>query len=81
MQVVYGLENLCRPDRPVSLTIGNFDGIHLGHQAIMQRVVELAKVRNLIPTVMTFEDHPAKILHPDLAPPLLMPMPERIAIM
>lgn len=81
MQVVYGLENLYRPDRGVSLTIGNFDGIHLGHQAIMRRVVELAKERNLIPTVMTFECHPAKILHPDLAPPLLMPMPQRIALM
>jgi riboflavin kinase/FMN adenylyltransferase len=81
MQVIYGLENLCRPDRPVAMTIGNFDGVHLGHQAIMRRVVELAKTHNLIPAVMTFEYHPAKILHPDLAPPLLMPMDQRIAIM
>jgi len=81
MQVIYGLENLYRPDRPVSLTIGNFDGIHLGHQAIMRCVVELAKNQNLIPAVMTFEYHPARVLHPDLTPPRLMPMEQRIVIM
>jgi riboflavin kinase/FMN adenylyltransferase len=81
MQVIYGLENFCRPDQPVSLTIGNFDGVHIGHQAILRKVVELAREHSLLPTVMTFEYHPAKLLHPELAPGLLMPMEERIAIM
>jgi riboflavin kinase/FMN adenylyltransferase len=81
MQVIYGLEKFCQPDRAVTLAIGNFDGVHVGHQTILQKVVEVAHEHALVPTVMTFEYHPAKLLHPEMAPDILMPMEERIAIM
>jgi len=81
MQVIYGLEKFCQPERAVALSIGNFDGVHVGHQTILRKVVELAHEHGLIATVMTFEYHPAKLLHPEIAPDMLMPMEERIAIM
>lgn len=44
--------------QPSALTIGNFDGVHLGHRAMLTRLVSAAQHRNLLPTVMTFEPHP-----------------------
>ncbi len=81
MKVIYGLENLVRSERPVVITIGNFDAVHLGHQAILRRVVELAKNHDFLPVVMTFEFHPLKFLNPKAAPAMLMPLDRRLAIM
>jgi phosphoribosyl 1,2-cyclic phosphate phosphodiesterase len=50
------------------LAIGNFDGIHLGHQAILRTVVERAHELNAISTVLTFDPSPRKVLKPDSAP-------------
>jgi riboflavin kinase/FMN adenylyltransferase len=47
------------------LTVGNFDGVHLGHQELVRRVVTRARQRNIPSVVMTFEPHPVKVLHPD----------------
>lgn len=44
--------------RPTAVTIGNFDGVHRGHQAIVKRLISIAKQRNLVPAVVTFEPHP-----------------------
>jgi len=81
MRIIYGLDNLEKPDRPVVLTIGNFDGVHLGHQAIFRQVAELAINHHFLPMVMTFEYHPLKLLAPKSAPPLLMPLDQRFRIM
>lgn len=48
---------------PSALVIGNFDGLHLGHQAIIRQLVSRAKAENLIPSVMTFHPHPRATLH------------------
>lgn len=58
---------------PCALTIGNFDGVHRGHQAILARVRAAAAERGLVPSVMTFEPHPreffaARLGRPDMAP-------------
>lgn len=58
---------------PCALTIGNFDGVHRGHQAILARVRQAARERGLLPTVMTFEPHPREYFaalnqRPELAP-------------
>jgi riboflavin kinase / FMN adenylyltransferase len=81
MKIIDGLENLVRSERPVVMTIGNFDGVHLGHQAIIRRVVELARNHDFLPMVMTFECHPLKFLNPKAAPALLMPIERRLAIL
>src|SRR6185436_3148873 len=64
--------------RPTVLTLGVFDGLHLGHQLIMRTVVERAKAAGAIPTVITFEPHPRAVLHPASAPPLLQTLDQKI---
>lgn len=49
---------------PVSLTIGNFDGVHLGHQELIKRVVSRAKATGGTPMVLTFHPHPVQVLNP-----------------
>lgn len=56
------------------LTIGNFDGVHVGHQEILKTARQLAVDRRAALTLMTFEPHPAAILHPDKAPKILTPL-------
>jgi riboflavin kinase/FMN adenylyltransferase len=56
------------------LTIGNFDGVHLGHQEILMVGREIAAKRETEFVVMTFEPHPVAILHPDKAPSVLTPL-------
>ena len=65
MQIIRGLRNLTRkPPRPV-VTLGNFDGVHLGHQAILKKVVDKAKEIEGTSVVYTFDPHPLKILAPE----------------
>ncbi|MGE5337669.1 MAG: bifunctional riboflavin kinase/FAD synthetase [Gemmatimonadota bacterium] len=52
-----------------ALAIGNFDGVHRGHRALLTRVVEVARTRDLVSAVMTFEPHPRELFMPDQAPP------------
>jgi riboflavin kinase/FMN adenylyltransferase len=58
-------------DLPVALTIGNFDGVHRGHQAMLTRLAEAADDLRLVPAVMTFEPHPREFFAPHAAPPRL----------
>jgi riboflavin kinase/FMN adenylyltransferase len=55
-----------------------FDGLHLGHQLIMQTVVERARAAGAVPTVITFDPHPRAVLHPESAPPLLQTFDQKI---
>lgn len=54
--------------RPSAVAIGNFDGVHLGHQALLQSVVHAASERGLVPSVVTFEPHPREVLGADPLP-------------
>src|SRR5580700_6371870 len=65
--------------KPTVVTIGNFDGVHLGHQKILAGVLERARATDLLAAVLTFYPHPARILRPDAAPPLLSTLPQRLA--
>jgi riboflavin kinase/FMN adenylyltransferase len=66
---------------PSAVTIGNFDGMHVGHRLIMRRIVEIARKHGLTPTVLTFDPHPARVLAPDRAPKLIMTVPQRLRAM
>lgn len=66
---------------PCALTIGNFDGAHAGHRAIMQRVVETARVNGWKAAAMTFHPHPMCVVAPDRAPRLMSTPEERAEIM
>src|ERR1041385_2901251 len=54
------------------VTLGNFDGVHLGHQALIRSTVEAGKRLACPSVVLTFEPHPLKVLAPDRAPKLLL---------
>jgi riboflavin kinase/FMN adenylyltransferase len=64
--------------RPTVLTLGVFDGLHLGHQLIMKRVVERAAATGFCPTVVTFDPHPRAVLRPETAPPLLHTFEQKV---
>ncbi len=57
--------------RPTIVTIGVFDGLHLGHQAIVRTIVERALLIGATPTLITFDPHPRQVLNPESTPPLL----------
>ena len=61
------------------VTVGNFDGVHLGHQQILRRVVERAEMSHSLPGVLTFFPHPARVLRPEQAPALLATLDQRLA--
>ncbi len=63
---------------PTVLTMGVFDGLHIGHQTIVKRVVERAAATGCVPTVVTFDPHPRSVLHPDSAPPMLQTLAQRL---
>jgi len=77
MRLFHGTDN-ANIARPTVLTLGVFDGLHLGHQLIMKTVVERARAINAVPTVITFEPHPRAVLHPESAPPLLQTFDQKI---
>ena len=78
MRVVAGSAALGeRLVRPV-LTVGSFDGIHLGHRSILDTVVARARARGGTATVVTFDPHPRKVLSPDHAPRLLSTPEQRL---
>jgi riboflavin kinase / FMN adenylyltransferase len=64
--------------RGAVLTVGNFDGVHLGHQRILRTAHALAHVSSAKVVAMTFEPHPVAILRPDRAPPRLTPYHEKL---
>jgi len=78
MKIFHGTEN-ANIQRPTVLTLGVFDGLHLGHQRIMQTVAERAKAAGAHATAITFDPHPRAVLHPESAPPLLQTLDQRLA--
>lgn len=61
------------------VSVGNFDGLHIGHQKILAAVVERARRDGAIAAVITFDPHPLKILRAQAAPPLIMTIAQRVA--
>lgn len=66
---------------PCATTIGNFDGVHVGHQTLIWNTVEIARARGWKPAVLTFNPHPAKVVAPDRAPKLIMTLDQRAEVM
>jgi riboflavin kinase / FMN adenylyltransferase len=77
MRLFHGTDN-AGIHRPTVMTLGVFDGLHLGHQLVMQTVVERAHACRAVPTVITFDPHPRAVLHPESAPPLLQTFDQKI---
>lgn len=57
---------------PIVCGLGNFDGVHLGHQRLIKELLKQSKIRGLESAILTFEPHPAKVLYPEKSEPLIM---------
>ncbi len=79
-KLIDGIENLTEKFPYPVLAIGNFDGVHLGHQAIFRMLVDRAKKKNGTSMVFTFEPHPLRIIAPERAPQLLTPFKEKVTL-
>jgi riboflavin kinase/FMN adenylyltransferase len=66
---------------PSVVTIGNFDGVHRGHQAVLGRIVELARADGHVAVAVTFDPHPSLVHRPDTAPELLTGMRDRLELL
>jgi riboflavin kinase / FMN adenylyltransferase len=70
------------PDhQPVALTIGNFDGVHLGHKALLSRLLAEAKLRGIPSAVVIFEPHPREFFTPEQAPARLTSLREKLELL
>ncbi len=72
MQTVMGIENFHDKSKPIYLALGNFDGVHKGHQSLIQALIEKAAVNRGQALAFIFEPHPAQVLMPERAPRLLL---------
>jgi len=81
MKIYHGTDQFIKPDYPV-VTIGTFDGVHLGHRMILDRLVELARDHQGEIVLMTFYPHPRKVVQgPGSAPEMLSSMEEKIVLL
>ncbi len=64
-----------------ALAIGNFDGVHIGHQALISAAVAWASRNGAKPTVLTFDPHPATVVAPNRVPPLICTLPQRLRLL
>ena len=79
MRIHLGIPAPC--DRPMALTIGNFDGVHLGHQAMLHALKLAAGPLGLSTGVVTFEPHPREFFSPADAPPRLTTLREKLELL
>lgn len=77
MIILESLADIPADFRPSVVTLGNFDGVHLGHRALFRRLLEIAEKDRIQSVVCTFNPHPLKVLRPDKAPLLLNTREER----
>src|SRR3954449_10576090 len=80
MQVLRSIPELSELRGPLFTAIGVFDGVHLGHQAVISTSAGHAKEAGGTPVVVTFDPHPAKVLRPDKAPHLLTATQHKMAL-
>lgn len=78
MKLIRGLKNLPKPLAGCVMTIGNFDGVHKGHQAVIDQVLDLAKQQHVASLVMLFEPQPLEFFAPEKAPKRLYRLREKI---
>jgi len=71
MKIVRGTKNISGPFIYPVVTLGNFDGVHVGHQILFKKAAEIAREKRGTSMAFTFEPHPLKIIAPDKVPPLL----------
>jgi len=71
MKIIQDIETIKEPFKSAVITIGNFDGVHLGHQALFHEVIEMADAMDGTAIAMTFEPHPIRVISQNGHPPLI----------
>ncbi|WP_426572447.1 bifunctional riboflavin kinase/FAD synthetase [Aquihabitans sp. McL0605] len=81
MQVIHGVGPCPTPLEPSAVTIGAYDGVHLGHRAVIDQVRRLAEAQGLQTVVVTFDRHPAMVVRPESAPRLLCDLDQKLELL
>jgi riboflavin kinase / FMN adenylyltransferase len=81
MQVFHNLEEVPVGFGPTVVSVGNFDGVHRAHEAVLKDIVQRARQQNAKSVAITFEPHPVRILRPDSGLKLLTPTPEKLRLL
>ncbi len=81
MQVFRSIEEVPADFGPSVLTIGKFDGVHIGHRAVIERVRTTARARGLMSVVLTFDRNPLAVLRPDVCPPELISAAQKLELL
>jgi riboflavin kinase/FMN adenylyltransferase len=81
MRTLRDLDECPRPAQGTAVTIGAYDGVHLGHQAVIATVRRLAEERGLATAVVTFDRHPASVVRPESAPRLLTDLDQKLELL
>ncbi len=80
MKVINNLDEITAPFQRAVITIGNFDGVHLGHQALFQEVIDKSREIDGVSVAMTFEPHPMQVLQKNYQPPLITLLEQKIEL-
>ncbi len=81
MQITNGISNFTPSGNPVALTLGFFDGVHLGHQSLVAKLKNVAKEISGQSVVITFDSHPYRIICPDKLPLKIMTLTQRVKLL
>ena len=81
MRVFHSLESAKEHFGPCALAIGNFDGVHIGHQALLTATAQYAHTHRLCPAVLTFEPHPTAVVAPHRKPEMTCSLEDRIRLL
>ncbi|HUS62104.1 MAG TPA: bifunctional riboflavin kinase/FAD synthetase [Acidimicrobiales bacterium] len=81
MEIIRDLAACPKPDTGTVVTIGAYDGLHLGHRALIADVCRLASERGCESAVVTFDRHPASVVRPESAPPVLTDLDQKLELL
>ena len=81
MEIIRDAASCPAPANGTVVTIGAYDGVHRGHQAVIATVQQLAETRDLRTAVVTFDRHPAAVVRPESAPPLLTDLDQKLELL
>jgi riboflavin kinase/FMN adenylyltransferase len=81
MNIYRQLADLPAAGAPVVATIGNFDGVHLGHQGVIAEVIQRARFLDGQSLALTFDPHPARVLRPENPHPVITPLPRKLELL
>lgn len=81
MKIFRSLDELASNTRPSIVSVGNFDGVHLGHQMVLKSMVDRARAAGAQSAVVTFDPHPSHVLHSSRRTPLITPLAQKLDLL